>query len=329
MDQIKVKHSPINQFQISDKEFPLSLQFINDTVLMAMTDFSLKWIDLNTQQVIWEQKNHHQKRIQQLIVENNVAFTCSNDRTIKVLDLQSKQQIHQFKNEKEFFSIAKSKHILAGGSDGRIDFYDLNVMKWRSRFDSSQNEELSSLNFHPQCQTQLLSSSTDGLLVQYDLTQKNEEESLQMMIRFDQPLNSCGYWNNLCFCVTTTNQITILDQQNDQKLYQFQAIKNDEFHEDYLIDVMADHEFKYYVGNGKDIYQKNEKQQIVALYGTNSTEQIRHIKQFKDCYLLFSENGLLEILKPQQFVYQAQSIEQEALDLIEEEDNEKKQKKTR
>lgn len=64
----------------------------------------------------------------------------------------------------------------------------------------------------------MLSCSTDGLLVEYDLSQINEEESLSMMIRFNQPLNSCGYWSNLCYSVSTTNEIAIIDEQKEKKL---------------------------------------------------------------------------------------------------------------
>lgn len=51
-------------------------------------------------------------------------------------------------------------------------------MKLRSTFDESQNDEISALKFNPKIPTELLSSSLDGLLIVYDLTQENEEESL-------------------------------------------------------------------------------------------------------------------------------------------------------
>lgn len=58
-------------------------------------------------------------------------------------------------------------------------------MKNRATFDESQNEEISALHFNPSTPTLLLSSSTDGLLVYYDLNKENEEDSLVSMIRFD------------------------------------------------------------------------------------------------------------------------------------------------
>ncbi|CAK60444.1 unnamed protein product (macronuclear) [Paramecium tetraurelia] len=148
-----------------------------------------------------------------------------------------------------------------------------------------------------------------------------------MMIRFDQPLNSCGYWNNFCFCVTTTNQITILDQQNDQKLYQFQAIK--------MMNFMKITQLMLWLIMNLNILQemarkyikkmKNKRQLLYMDPILLNRLDILNNQRIVICYSV--KNGLLEILKPQPYLYQPQSIEQEAQDLIEEEDNNKKQKK--
>lgn len=73
---------------------------------------------------------------------------------------------------------------MAAGSEGLIRFFDLKTMKLRSSFDESQNDEISALKFNPNIPTELLASSLDGLLVVYDLTQENEEESLTTSTNF-------------------------------------------------------------------------------------------------------------------------------------------------
>lgn len=47
-----------------------------------------------------------------------------------------------------------------------------------------------------------------------------------MMFRFEQPLNSAGYWGNLCYGVTTTNSITIIDIEHDKKITEFATVSN-------------------------------------------------------------------------------------------------------
>lgn len=101
-----------------------------------MSDYSVKILDLETQQVSLNLPDFHRARIQNLIYQDHLLITCSNDRSIKLYDLTAGKLIKQFKGDGEYYSIAKSKHILAGGQDSKIEFYDLNVMKWRSRFTS-------------------------------------------------------------------------------------------------------------------------------------------------------------------------------------------------
>jgi hypothetical protein len=55
-------------------------------------------------------------------------------------------------------------------------------MKLRSTFNESQSDEITGLQFNPGLPTELLASSLDGLLVVYDLTKENEEESLSNSI---------------------------------------------------------------------------------------------------------------------------------------------------
>ena len=53
-------------------------------------------------------------------------------------------------------------------------------MKERSSFCDSHVDEVTKINFKSDFSTILLAGSLDGILAVYDLTQENEEESIQM-----------------------------------------------------------------------------------------------------------------------------------------------------
>ena len=76
--------------------------------------------------------HHHQKRINDILISEDILFSCSNDGRVKLFDLKSNSLIHEFKSQSEIYSISKSKHILAAGSEGGdLLFSDLRKMKWR------------------------------------------------------------------------------------------------------------------------------------------------------------------------------------------------------
>jgi len=73
---------------------------------------------------------HHEKRINDSWIDENVLYSCSNDGSIQLLDLKSNQLIHRFNTQSEIYSISKSQHILAAGSEGgNLLFMDLKKMK--------------------------------------------------------------------------------------------------------------------------------------------------------------------------------------------------------
>lgn len=95
----------------------------------------------------------------------------------------------------EFFTISKSKHILAAGSYEKITFWyffgvffvklmeilcrDLRVMKERFAFSDSHADDVTKIQFHPENQTLLLSCSLGGILCLFDLAKENEEDAIE------------------------------------------------------------------------------------------------------------------------------------------------------
>lgn len=81
-----------------------------------------------------------------------------------------------------------------------------------------------------------------------------------MFTRFDQPLTTCGYWREHCYCVSTVNQIIILDIEKDRRLHQINATYPDENEIEYLIDAKAEgNDFIYFVGKGARIEGKDQQ----------------------------------------------------------------------
>jgi WD40 repeat protein len=49
----------------------------------------------------------HKKRINDIVIEDKVLFSCSNDGSVKIFDLNSNKQIKKFQVNKEIFSLSK------------------------------------------------------------------------------------------------------------------------------------------------------------------------------------------------------------------------------
>lgn len=63
-------------------------------------------------------------------------------------------------------------------------------MKERFIYNDSHDDDVTKIEFHPECSTLLLAGSLDGILCLFDLTKENEEESIdsskKIMIFFYQ-----------------------------------------------------------------------------------------------------------------------------------------------
>lgn len=142
-------------------------------------------------------KNAHEKRINDIVLHNNILYSCSNDSAIKIWDLSNYSTIKSFKKQPhEINSISVSNHILAGATNSeKIVFWDLQKMKERSVFEETHQDEVTCVRFNPKIGTTLLASSMDGIICLYDLTQNSEEEATQFIMRLEQPIDRCNFFN--------------------------------------------------------------------------------------------------------------------------------------
>jgi hypothetical protein len=53
---------------------------------MAMSDYSILLLSLDTFKPIWQLPKAHNGRIEQIIFKDNMLITCSNDKYIKLHD---------------------------------------------------------------------------------------------------------------------------------------------------------------------------------------------------------------------------------------------------
>lgn len=57
------------------------------------------------------------------------------------------------------------------------------------------------------------------------------------MLRFDDPLNSCEYFDErLCYAVSTTFTLAAVDLQRGEKVKEVRTVQHDEHNEYYLVD---------------------------------------------------------------------------------------------
>ena len=82
--------------------------------------------------------------------------------------------------------------MLAGASSkSSIIFWDLLKMKERCLFDNSFSEEVTYVDFSSLCPTNLIGCSLDGMISLFDLTKNSEEDSVEFVMRLDQPIEKC------------------------------------------------------------------------------------------------------------------------------------------
>ncbi|KRW99756.1 WD40-repeat-containing domain [Pseudocohnilembus persalinus] len=333
-DQLKQQsflQSQQQELEIPKYEISWPLNFIlspdKQLAYMAMSDRNINIYQIHNQGItqVGEIKQAHEKKINQLIIEDNMLFSCSNDGTVKIWDASNYKQIDSLKKQnQEITSISKSKYILAGGSDKEsILFWDLQKMKFRGEFKETLNNDVTSVNFHKQESTNLLAGSLDGMLAQMDLTQQNEEDSCQLMMKIEQPIEQINFINNskrYAYVVSTANTIDLIDLQESVKALHIDCINFLEYNEDYLIDIdesSTESCLKYWMGNADgqlSQYQVTDmhSKPIVKKIQTGHKSTVTCIKEIQNnVYLSCCDRGILELSHQnnnQQEIFQEKSL---------------------
>lgn len=62
-------------------------------LLASLSDYSILCLDINTMKCLQHIPQAHGKRINDLCVNENMLYTCSNDGTVKVWDLKSNKPL--------------------------------------------------------------------------------------------------------------------------------------------------------------------------------------------------------------------------------------------
>ena len=128
--------------QLKKEAYSVTFEFLREhgTLISALSDYSLLYLDVNTMKNLAYVPDAHTKRINDLHVENNLLFTCSNDGTIKVWDIraglsavgQCKSNKPYFitlykvfldQNLRELYSLSQIKHVVAAGSEAEVIFW--------------------------------------------------------------------------------------------------------------------------------------------------------------------------------------------------------------
>lgn len=222
------------QQELQKQAYSITFEVVREhgVLLSSLSDCSILTLDLETMKSIHHIPQAHEKRINGLHLDNNVLYTCSNDGTIKVWDLKSEKPLMgqcRGPSQQEFYSLAQTQHILAGGGEGDILFWDLRRMKLLNSFNETHSDEVTSLQFVNNKPSILMSSSLDGMICLFDLSQDNEDEATDTVIRLEQPVNSCKFIGesfSAGFAQTTVQTIAVLSFENAQVAKEINTIEN-------------------------------------------------------------------------------------------------------
>ena len=68
-------------------------------------------------------ENFHKKRINEVLAEGPVLYSCSNDGSVVLFDLNANRLIKKFQTNSELYSLCKNQSSLVCGSESKIYFW--------------------------------------------------------------------------------------------------------------------------------------------------------------------------------------------------------------
>ena len=129
------------------------------------------------------QDSQFQGKTWSLKMKDNILVRGSSQGIVDLWDIRefgSVKKIHSFNRPgHKINAIDLSQHILAAGTSKGVTFWDLRKMKQRCEFNDSFNDEVSGLQFSSEEPTMFHACAMDGLIVEFNLKEQNEEDACE------------------------------------------------------------------------------------------------------------------------------------------------------
>ncbi|CAG8546006.1 2318_t:CDS:2 [Diversispora eburnea] len=134
-------------------------------------------------------------------------------------------------------------------NDAKIFFWDLrNASSIEAQFIKSHSDDITQIQFHPNCSSRFISGSVDGLICSFDIKNFNEDEELVGVINSGSSINKAGYFGSngeYVYCLTHTETFSIWGSSEGDMLNNLGDIRQDSSDSIAQIDYAIDCQFDY------------------------------------------------------------------------------------
>ncbi|XP_066965156.1 WD repeat-containing protein 89 [Macrobrachium rosenbergii] len=167
----------------------------NDKIAVSLSDNSVAVLTMDTLQNVSEFETQAKSvtGIRYSPTDNNLLWTSSLDGTLKIWDVRTGQceKTLETKSDDEkscikpltSFDVSLNERIVCAGtelieSEVFLLFWDIRNSESLGGYSQSHSDDITQIKFHPVNPDSLASSSTDGLINVFDVSQKEEEDAL-------------------------------------------------------------------------------------------------------------------------------------------------------
>ncbi|KAI8984124.1 WD40-repeat-containing domain protein [Mycotypha africana] len=197
--------------------------------ITSASDRTVRLYNLNTLQLSHKFQAHEEKISQIKLKGDHHLFTASEDRTLKRWDLRlggnAPVQTFNYKLPLTAFDINHNDTMAILGTEFSYDtqsadlaFFDTRNTLLLHTFTESHGDDITEIQCHPSLPNQFLSSSTDGLVNNYDVSEFDEEENMISVINPGSSVNKTGYFGpnaEYLYCLTHIETFSLHTTEGD------------------------------------------------------------------------------------------------------------------
>ncbi|SAL99228.1 hypothetical protein [Absidia glauca] len=195
--------------------FVVIVVVVRQYAIASASDNLIRLYDLATLQPATS-LTFHQQRISKIKLFNDqFLFSASEDGKLARWDLRTPTapvQVFDYGRPLSAFDVNCNDTMAVVGTlneevvrAAELGFFDTRQTRLIHKFEESHGDDVTEIQCHPTLPSQLISSSTDGLINSYDVTDFDEEEALLAVVNSGSSVNKTGYFGpsaEYLFCLT-------------------------------------------------------------------------------------------------------------------------------
>ncbi|KAG1050917.1 hypothetical protein G6F43_006845 [Rhizopus delemar] len=196
--------------------------------ITSASDNFIRLYDLSTLQLAQTIPAHENKISQIKLKSDQYLFSASEDCTLKRWDLRAGSvPVQCFKYQKPItaFDVNCNDTMAIAGTELTFDdhaanlaFFDTRQTSLLHAFNESHGDDITEIKSHPTLAAQFISSSTDGLINNYDVTEFDEEEALISVVNSGSSVSKAGYFGpeaEYLYCMTHIETFSLHTLEGD------------------------------------------------------------------------------------------------------------------